>query len=516
MLALSASTNSEEAQRLKNTFQQIDQILNTELNGFAKRSHKLFCGNYIPEDKRIVCNEKYLGARIVQSGQFKNSSWILDTENCKQKNPDWGKLLTVIVYNNTLGKIDDFNLINKERGYQGFNQILVVKSGQLKRPKLKQILVLKESVGWKYILSKVTTPYVLFARDIQDLTVLANLERSVRLLQDPGIGFVSGAIRNQSGHWHNSCYQASIENYNLLLVPGYRESFCDCMLCSVVEGLFMTKQATLDKVPLNFELSTDEMFFSWFLDVQKSSLAGLHCPDLMYLTKHSPKSYQKVSRDSWQKLAKIHGFQGVVLHHAPSIKHKFKCSEVNLKCDPYKQQPEATILPWCCISNYAFMLKHLERLSKRFSFHYELDSGSALGAVKIGHYIPWDIDGDININSKAVFDLFQSGGRGTQELEKLGIKIYDRSNDCYGAKNAGFFKIFYGGIEIEMLGRPEITLHNYQELAGIPTRALVSGHWIKIHANPGDYARSRYGSGYLKHAQSWRYEGLPDSFTGYF
>ncbi len=40
---------------------------------------------------------------------------------------------------------------------------------------------------------------------------------------------------------------------------------------------------------------------------------------------------------------------------------------------------------------------------------YELDSGSVLGAVKIGHFLPWDIDGDVNVATRCV-QLFSPRG----------------------------------------------------------------------------------------------------------
>ena len=43
----------------------------------------------------------------------------------------------------------------------------------------------------------------------------------------------------------------------------------------------------------------------------------------------------------------------------------------------------------------------------------------------------------------------------------------------------------------------------------------MSGVWVRTHANPGAYARSRYGPNYLKHAQSWRYNEMDDSFQKY-
>ena len=67
------------------------------------------------------------------------------------------------------------------------------------------------------------------------------------------------------------------------------------------------------------------------------------------------------------------------------------------------------------------MLSVFDRVSERLKFHYEIDSGTLLGAVKFNNFIPWDIDGDVYISSYAVFKYFQSGQEGTTLLEKEGI-----------------------------------------------------------------------------------------------
>ncbi len=36
-----------------------------------------------------------------------------------------------------------------------------------------------------------------------------------------------------------------------------------------------------------------------------------------------------------------------------------------------------------------------------------------------------------------------------------------------------------------------------------------------MQINPGLYCRSRYGPGYLRHAQSWRFEGLETAYDAY-
>ena len=67
------------------------------------------------------------------------------------------------------------------------------------------------------------------------------------------------------------------------------------------------------------------------------------------------------------------------------------------------------------------MLAVFDRLSEELGFHYEIDSGTLLGAVKFNNFIPWDIDGDVYISSSAIFEYFQTGQHGTRSFEKDGI-----------------------------------------------------------------------------------------------
>ena len=62
-----------------------------------------------------------------------------------------------------------------------------------------------------------------------------------------------------------------------------------------------------------------------------------------------------------------------------------------------------------------------DRLSSELSFHYEIDSGTLLGAVKLNNFIPWDLDGDLFMSSHAIFEYFQEGQMGTKYLQKEGI-----------------------------------------------------------------------------------------------
>ena len=67
------------------------------------------------------------------------------------------------------------------------------------------------------------------------------------------------------------------------------------------------------------------------------------------------------------------------------------------------------------------MLSVLDRVSEELGFHYEIDSGTLLGAVKFNNFIPWDVDGDVYISTKAIFEFFQPGQQGTKALQQEGI-----------------------------------------------------------------------------------------------
>ena len=77
--------------------------------------------------------------------------------------------------------------------------------------------------------------------------------------------------------------------------------------------------------------------------------------------------------------------------------------------------------PWCCNQAFTHILYVFDRLSSELNFHYEIDSGTLLGAVKFNNFIPWDIDGDLYVSSFAIFDFFQHGQKGANILQKEGI-----------------------------------------------------------------------------------------------
>ena len=155
-------------------------------------------------------------------------------------------------------------------------------------------------------------------------------------------------------------------------------------------------------------------------------------------------------------------------------------------------------------------VSHLIRLYLyRFKgIHYELDSGSLLGAVKLNNFIPWDIDGDIYISTEDM-GHFHEGGMGRYILEQEGISMYGWSEDNYWDKGAGHFQLSYQGLEFELMGkRGNLTLNPGE----MPTLVPFGDTWAPAHAHPGQYLRGRYGPKYLRHAQSWQFVNMANAF----
>ena len=112
--------------------------------------------------------------------------------------------------------------------------------------------------------------------------------------------------------------------------------------------------------------------------------------------------------------------------------------------------------------------------------------------------------------------LLRPGRRGHDVLLRNGITTSKHMEDAYWDRGLGYFVMAHGGLEFEVSGRSgRISWESYFPRVSHPTRIRVGNIWVRTLVNPGLYARSRYGPGYLRHAQSWRYEGLGTAYDNY-
>ncbi|KAJ7377364.1 hypothetical protein OS493_029723 [Desmophyllum pertusum] len=156
--------------------------------------------------------------------------------------------------------------------------------------------------GWNTLISKVSTPYVLVARDVFHFTWLTQLERQIRVVsQVPNVGVAGGAYRNLSGHWNAGCVQTTLKNYALEYQEGYYHSKNECMFCDYLQGPFVTKTNLLK---LDESLTNEVVFEDWFLRVVEDGNLIMSCPDAMYFTKDYSSYSKRIDKNVWTPLAK--------------------------------------------------------------------------------------------------------------------------------------------------------------------------------------------------------------------
>lgn len=367
------------------------------------------------------------------------------------------------------------------------------------------------SQAWNELVSECSTEYVFLGHNLRRLPEFwGNFGRLVRLMDAKNAAAVTGATKNSTGHWRSHCWQTSISGHNLVLTPGYRQSTCDCMKCSLFwdsHGPFVARKSQLLS-HLHPALGLQMMFVSFFLSMQSLGYDAFSCPDLMFLTADDP---DPPSQSNWLQMARKWGLQGISIDLGPMKIYQFSCSTLELVCDP-EDQTKSYIVPWCCHTAAFQVFKSMEVVAKKLGLHYELNSGSLLGAVKLHNFIPWDIDGDMYIPTEHMHH-FHEGGLARELLQLEGITFHGWSEDNYWDKGAGHYQLRFQGLEFELMGkRGNLTLHKDQP----PTRILYGDSWVRVHDHPGQYARGRYGPRYLQHSQSWKFlENMNGAFDSY-
>ncbi|XP_078344670.1 uncharacterized protein LOC144630215 [Oculina patagonica] len=481
----------------------------------------MFSNETVHQDSSVdVCPEVYQGGRLGYPFYAKKG-W--HTVNCTNAKPI-RSVISILVNTVAYPKEDEKHVEKVLRGitktYPTVQVHLAAQSNVIMETakKYKNVDVVKVddqklSKGWNMLISKVSTPYVLVARDVFHFTWLTQLERQIRVIsQIPNVGVVGGAYRNLSGHWKAGCVQTKLKNYVLEYQEGYYHSKNECMFCDYLQGPFVTKTNLLK---LDESLPNEVVFEDWFLRVVEDGALIMTCPDAMYFTTDYYSYPKRNDKTVWTPLAKKWKLNRVLL--PLGFRHSFSCQDIGLACGNFAQ---SALLPVCCLELYANAASFFQKFADSHNVSFELDSGSALGGVKFNGLIPWDIDGDFFLLSK---DIEKFSRRDTIEyFKKNGYSLteYQSPNiNKDGNLNNGYVKINFNGFNIEVWGFTYLsnTMYLPEELQKHETftKASIRGNWIDTKYSPGLYARNRYGREILKHSQSWRKVGLPHSFGDY-
>ena len=175
-----------------------------------------------------VCPYEYRGGTF--GYPFYPTGWVIT--NCKNAKPI-GSVIRVLINTVAYPKEDESHIERVLKGitetYPTVQVYLATQSNKIMdmTKRYKYVDVMKASdaklgEGWNKLIRKVSTPYVLVARDVLHFTWLTQLERQIRVgSQIPNVGVSGGSYRNFSGHWKASCVQTTLKNYVLEYQEGY-------------------------------------------------------------------------------------------------------------------------------------------------------------------------------------------------------------------------------------------------------------------------------------------------------
>ena len=479
-----------------------------------------FTNETVSKDGSVdACPEVYLGGR--SDYPFYAKGW--QTTNCSNAKPT-SSVISVLVNTVAYPKEDENHI---EKVLKGITEThptvqvhLATRSNNVMETakKYKNINVFKVddgklSKGWNMLISKASTPYVLVARDVFHFSWLTQLERQIRVIsQIPNVGVVGGAYRNLSGHWKAGCVQTKLKNYVLEYQEGYYHSKNECMFCDYLQGPFVTKTNLLK---LDESLPNEVVFEDWYLRVVEDGNLIMACPDAMYFTTDYYSYSKRANKNVWTPLVKKWKLNRVLLPEG--VRHSFSCQDIGFSCNNFVN---SALLPVCCLELYAEAASFFQNFADKNNITFELDSGSVLGGVKFNGLIPWDLDGDFFLLSTDVeifhrretIEYFKQNGYSLTEYQSPKI-------NKEGILNNGYVKVNFNGFNIEVWGFHVLSNTKYlpTELQkhDRSTKANIRGNWIDTKFSPGLFARNRYGKEILKHSQSWRKVGLPDSFADY-
>ena len=190
--------------------------------------------------------------------------------------------------------------------------------------------------------------------------------------------------------------------------------------------------------------------------------------------------------------------------------------------------------PRACMQLLHNLLLNSYRLFDRLGYQFSTEDGSGLGAAKLHGTLPWELDHDFSFRTQNMTDLM----RHQKEFGEIGIYLKPSfvGKACLNKTDlsdvstwrCGYVALRGAFWRLEAWGQRTFSCDVYQPNT-IPklyrdqfpnsrirtpnfTRIRIGDFWSQTIANPGYYARARYGQDSLRHAQHW---ALTDGESGW-
>ncbi|KAK7085113.1 hypothetical protein SK128_002661 [Halocaridina rubra] len=444
-----------------------------------------------PNKDRHVCPEVYHGpmydAPYNQHG--------MDPESCTYV-PKFNKVLTVVLPAFKWSTHEISFVTSQIRNVHDIPIIAIVPS-VIDIENMTNITIQKASENsdeakiLNSVVGSIKTPYVLMGTDLAHFSNQSSLERLVRVLDEvKEVKIVAGAARDISGHWTHGCLQMKMANYQAFYTTGYYHSKYECMYCDDILTPFVASVQLMKDMPFTKNLSSAAMYRDWFAHVRSTGHLSMVCPDVMFFV----NNHTSMNQSDWLMIAKKWSLEKI-LSFDDKV-YNFSCDSVGISCKNPLSIIRSYLLPPCCIAEMEKYLSYLTSYGLKHNLSHELQAGSALGAVKMGGYLPWDYDTDI------VFECqdYPTWLKANTELKPTGCRTEVNQKYKYITVNCPHFFL-------------ELYCHHYnatsriylpKEYHNIPTTINYSGRDVIVSSNPGLHARNRMGIDSLKHAAHWR------------
>ncbi|XP_066980514.1 uncharacterized protein [Macrobrachium rosenbergii] len=444
---------------------------------------------------RHVCPEVYLGPK--HSSHYGQTG--MKTQKCSYV-PDFKNVLTVVlpaiswtpnITNFVIEQIRKFYDVPIIAAVDSADEIEIERNvSKLSVEKVPQGYE-KEGRFMNELTKKITTPFILIATSLAHFNNQSSLERLVRVLDElQNVKVVGGAARDLDGHWIHGCLQQRMANYEAHYSMGYYYSKYECMYCDDLLTPFLTTTAFLRKIQFTEDLSGNALYRDWFAKVLVNGHLTMVCPDVMFYVSNHPN----ITKQQWLKVAKHWSLEKIVSYDGKE--YRFDCSSVGITCKNPLTIIQSFLLPPCCRAVMEKYLGYLIDYAKEHNLAHELQVGSALGAMKMDGYLPWDFDMDIIFECKDYETWLKSG----KFLKPKHCNPTVSSKNIYITVRCPNFFL-------------ELYCHEYnatsqqflpEEYQHIPTTIKYSGKDVVVSANPGLHTRNRMGIDSLKHAAHWR------------
>ncbi|XP_071517261.1 uncharacterized protein [Panulirus ornatus] len=244
---------------------------------------------------RLACQERYLGSKVGYPRYRQGFARV----NCSAV--PLREVVTAVLWDvhekHLMSVLSDF-----ERIYPGLPLLLVTDATVRDRANL-----ITEPPGTSVpqalarVLTHVTTPYVLLAPRLSQMSGHSRLERLVWVAEWAGVWAVGGSVRGVDGRWRVGCVQARESGGQLVYSRGYEASLYECQLCQAVEGPLVMRTAALATLTWPKNTTAHQLLLpELFLEAQAGAAPHQHaaaaCPDAMFLV----ASLEPLWEAAWQ------------------------------------------------------------------------------------------------------------------------------------------------------------------------------------------------------------------------